>query len=250
MNEPATEKIRRKVLLNILTSPTTAAPFLAGITALVATWAFGMRADIGVLAGLAGILVAAGAFFTKFVFRGEAYAKQAVEETRQEEGAERERVLDGLDARLCQDADPRTEAVLRDLRSLVRAFDELCTSSGAKLNELTTANIASGVHELFSQCVSSLERSLKLWQTAAKLRTKAAREPILKQREDIILDVGKSIRQLGQTLVAIQNLGTGGGTTSELARIGEELDQHLAVARQVEQRVRAFESQLDERVRE
>lgn len=245
MDKPETTRIKRKMLLNMLTGPATAVPFLAGVTALIATWALGLRADMGVLAGLAGILGAAGLFFTNLFLRGDTYAKQAVDETQRETRAERERKLDDLDLRLCKDNDPRTEAALRDLRSLVRAFDDLRASSGSELNALTTSNIATGVHELFGQCVDSLERSWNLWQTAEKLRTRAAKEPILKQREEIIAEVGRSIRQLGQILVAIQNLGTGDGAKSDLARISEELDQRLAVARQVEQRVRAFESTLD-----
>lgn len=250
MDEPDTRKIKRKMLLNMLTGPSTAVPFLAGVTALFATWALGFRADMGVLAGLAGILGAGGVFLTKLFMGGDTYAKQALDETQQEDHALRERKLDDLDVRLCADKDPRTESALRDLRSLVRAFDELRANSGSELNVLTTSNIASGIHEMFEQCVGSLERSLNLWHTAEKLRTRAAKDPILKQREAIITEVGQSIRQLGQALVAIQNLGTGQGSQSDLARISEELDQRLAVARQVEQRVKAFENQLDSGTRE
>jgi hypothetical protein len=245
MSTPDTKKVRRKMLLSMLTGPATAVPFLAGLTALVATWAFGLRGDVGVLAGVAGVFGASGAFFTKLFLGGEKYAKQALDETLQEERLDRERALDQLDASLCQDHDPRTEAALRDLRSLMRAFEERRTDSGADLTAMTTIGIAAGVQELFDQCVQSLERSLKLWQTAEKLRTRAAREPILKQREEIVLEVGRSIHQLGQTLVAIQKLGSGEDAKSELTRIGEELDQRLVVAKQVEQRVRAFESQLE-----
>jgi len=250
MDEVNTKTIKRKMLLRMLTAPATAAPFLAGVTAIVATWAVGLRADMGVLAGLAGILAAAGVFFTKLFLGGETYAKQAVEEAQQEARAARERTLDDLDVRLCKDRDPRTEAALRDLRSLVRAFDDLCAASGTELNALTTSNIASGIHEMFGQCVGSLERSVNLWQTAERLRTRAAKDPILKQREEIIAEVARSISQLGQVLVAIQNLGSGNGAKSDLSRIGEELDQRLAVARQVEQRVKAFESQLSSGMRE
>ena len=118
------------------------------------------------------------------------------------------------------------------------------------LSAITTVEIASGVKELFDQCVQSLQRTLTLWNTAAKLKTPAAREPILKQRDAIIQEVGRSLTQLGQVLVAIQNLGSGEGAETELERVGKELDQRLAVARQVERRVKVFESQLESGERE
>ena len=225
-------------------------PFLVGVTALVGTWASGIRPDVGVLAGLAGALGSAGAFYTKLLLKGDKYAEKAIAEMQDETHGVRERALDDLETRLVADGDPRTESALRDLRSLTRAFEELRDNPELELNARSMFDIASGVQELFEQCVRSLERTLKLWHTGQELVTKAARQPIYKQREQILHDVASSIRQLGQVLGAIQNLGAGGGGESKLARIGKQLDQHLAVARQVEQRVNAFEKQLDSGLRE
>jgi hypothetical protein len=247
---PDPGKIRRKILLRALSAPATVAPFVAGVTAMVATWAMGLRPEAGVLAGLAGVLGSGGAFLTKIFLGGETLAREALDEARQEEHAESERLLDELDVRLCQDKDPRTEAALRDLRNLIRAFDELAAANSAGLSAVSTVEIASGVKALFDQCVESLDRSLKLYRTAARLKTQAARAPILKQRDAIIEEVGRSLSQLGQVLVAIQNLGSGEGAVSELTKVGEELDQRLAVAKQVERRVKAFESQLESGTRE
>ena len=241
---PDTRKLRRKILLNILASPLTAAPFLAGVTALVGAWALGVSPAVGVFAGLAGALSSAGVFVTKLVLGGEAHAKRAIEEMQAEAQAERERALDDLEQRLIADGDPRTEAALRDMRSLTRALKELGEDATARLNTLSAFDIVSGAERLFEQCVRSLEQTLRLWHTAQKMTTKAARDPIVRQREEILRDVGRSIRQLGDILVAVQKLDSGEGAESELMRIGEELGQHLAVAKQVEQRVRAFESQL------
>ena len=250
MDDPVTQRVKRKVLLHALSSPLTVLPFVAGITALVGMWVFGLRADIGVLAGVAGVFGSAGVFITNLILKGEAYAVQALQETQVEERADHESELDSLDVRLCRDNDPRTEAALRDLRSLVRAFQEYIGRPGLDVDVLSSTNIESAVQELHDQCVNSLERSLQLWETAAKLHTRAAREPILKEREDIIGEVGHSIRQLGEALASIQTLGLNNGATSELVRIGQELDQRLAVAKQVEQRVRTFESQLQSSSRE
>lgn len=247
---PDDSKIKRKVLLRALSGPATVAPFLAGVTAMVAAWAAGLRPDAGVLAGLAGVLGAAGGFVTKLFLGGEQLAREAIKEAELEERADAERALDVLDAQLCQDKDPRTEAALRDLRSLMKAFDELGGPTAAGLSAVSSVEIAAGVRALFDQCVHSLQRSLKLWHTAARLKTPAARAPILKQRDAIVQEVGESLSQLGQVLVAIQNLGGAAGADSELAKVSQELDQRLVIARQVERRVKDFENQLESGGRE
>lgn len=245
-----TRKVRRKMLLNALAAPSTAVPLLAGLTACVGAWATGIRPDLGLLAGLAGLLGAAGMFFTQLFLSGEETAKQAIGEVEAEELAGHEQVLDALDVRLRKDNDPRTEAALRDLRNLHRAFDEAATAPDADLGAATAAGIDSGARELFEQCVKSLERSMDLWDTAQKLRTRSAREPILNQREEIVQEVLQSIRQLGQILAAMQNLDAGNGGPAQLTRLSKELDQRLAVAKQVERRVKDFEDQLDTTSRE
>jgi hypothetical protein len=64
-----------------------------------------------------------------------------------------------------------------------------------------------------------------------------ARQPILDQRERIVAEVQASIKQLSDTLVAIQSLGAGERADGQLARLRDELDQSLAVAKTVEKRV-------------
>jgi len=245
-----TKKVRRKMLLNALAAPSTAIPLLAGLTACVGAWATGMRPDLGILAGLAGVLGAAGMFITHLFLNGEETAKEAIGEIEAEERADHELELDALDTRLLADRDPRTETALRDLRNLRRAFEKAAAAPDAELRAATAAGIDSGASELFDQCVKSLERSMDLWDTAQKLRTRTAREPILNQREEIVLEVLQSIRQLGQILAALQNLDAGEGGAPQLTRLGKELDQRLAVAKQVERRVKDFEEQLDANPRE
>jgi len=243
-NTPDRKKLRRKTLLNVVATPLTVVPFLAGMTAFVASWASGVRTDLGIFAAIAGLLGSVGVFFTRLLLGGDTYAKRALEELQEETHAKRERALDNLEARLVADGDPRTESALRDLRSLARAFERLRETGALKLNIASALDITSGVAELFEQCVNSLEQTLRMWHTAQEMRTDAAREPILKHREAMLTDVTNSIARLGHVLAAVQTLGSGDGTSSELARIGEELDQHLAVAKQVEERIKTFERQL------
>lgn len=239
-----TSEVRRKILSKILSSPLTLLPFVVGTTIMVALWAAGTHQDIGVLAGLAGVLGSAGVFVNRLLFRGERLAEEAVTELMDESDAERERMLDDLDARLSADDDPRTEAALRDLRLLQKTFEELLASGTLDLNTVSATDIVSGIQQLFDQCVASLEQTLRLAKTIRGLRTSAARAPIIQQRKEILADVESSIRQFGEVLAAVHKFGEQDKGATELARVGKELDQRLAVAKQVESRIKAFERQL------
>jgi hypothetical protein len=237
------------VLLRLLSAPQTLVPFAFGVTALAVTWALDMNAPMGVFAGLAGLLIAGGSFLSQLVTRGEDYARDEVQRLRQEAHAAQERQLDDLYRRLRADKDPRTESALHDLRGMERAFHEL---SAAKVGTSSRASVAivAGVEELVDRCVESLEESLRLWHMARGLQTPAARMPILKQREQIVTEVIRSTEQLGKILAAMQELGASTETTAELTRVREELDQSLAVARAVDERMKEFAEELAARERE
>jgi len=164
-------------------------------------------------------------------------ATQVTEEVAREEREAAQRLLDDLDQQLAEaDKDPRPETALRDLRALVRAFDEAeAASSPAHLP--LVVDLRARVQEVFHQGVEAVAQTGKLWQTARQLNSPAARQPLLDQRERLIADVQATVKQLSDTLVGVQSLGTGEGSPRELTRLREELDQSLAVARTVEERV-------------
>ena len=68
---------------------------------------------------------------------------------------------------------------------------------------------------------------------------------MLEQRDNILKEVNKSIRQISEALRALQQIGVGGESSAELARLREELDQSLSVANKVESRIHSL---LDEPV--
>jgi hypothetical protein len=72
----------------------------------------------------------------------------------------------------------------------------------------------------------------------------------LEQREKIMADVQASIKQLSDTLIALQSLGSGDNSTAELSRIRDELDQSLAVAKVVEARINSLVEETDVKVHE
>lgn len=237
-------KLKKRVFWELLSSPWTLWPFVGGVTALLGLWTFSIRSGLAVFAALVSILGSLGIFFTRLLLGSEARVKKAVEEMQQEAQKERERSLDELERRLAADGDPRTESSLRDLRALAKAFEKGGAWS-ASLNTRTVFDILAGVEQLFKRCVLSLKKTLELWYTAQNMATAEAREPILRQRERIIEDVGKSIRQLGGILAGIQNIGAEEDAGDrELARIREELDRSLEVARMVEKRMQSLDREI------
>ena len=239
--------VRKRVLLRLLGSPLTVLPFLMGMTALTASWALDWNPGIGAFAGLVGTLTAAGLFFSRLLLQGEQVAQRILTESAQSEESDRQQALDDLDKHLTvADKDPRPETALRDMRALVKALQERATSGdGYSTGLLVDINIR--VSQLFDHCVASIQETDRLWQTAQKINTPSARQPLLDQREKIINEIQDSVKQLSQTLVALQSLGGTEGSQGDLARLRDELDQSLVMARTVESRVNDLVSGAAER---
>ena len=232
------------MLLGLASSPVTLLPFVAGVTAMVGSWAFDVMPEFGLFTGVVGILVSAGTFFTRLLVHGESAAKKALEEIHAENLKERERALDGLEDSLKTDGEPRTERALRDLRLFAKTFeDEKTWASG--LDARSVFEIRRGVAQLYERCVKSLEKTFELWQTARKMSTREAQNPILQQRERTMGEVAKSIAQLGTILVEIQNLSRTDGAAPGLAKVREELDQSLAFAKSVDSKMQALDREYD-----
>ncbi|MHC5053980.1 MAG: hypothetical protein ACYTKD_04605 [Planctomycetota bacterium] len=237
-------EFKKRLLLRLVTRPSTLVPLLVGATIMLLGWGFGVNTGLLLFAAVACVLGAFGMFFTKLILGDDAMANSIIESMQEDANEERESGLDELDEKLVEDGDPRTEECLRDLRALAKAFNE-SRAPAAKLSSRCTLDIASGVEKLFERCVQSLKQTLDLWRTADRMVTPDAKKPVLEQRERMIADVRKSIGQLGEVLAGLQSLRAGEGSSSELARIREELDERLTVAKKVEERMRSLERQLD-----
>ena len=242
-------QIRKRLLLRHLSSPIVLAPFLFGVTMLAGAWTFveWKAAGLAAFAGLAGLVGAGGVFLTKLFLGSEKASAQIFQEMESDEIARKERELDQLERWLeSSDDDPRPEKALRDLRALVRVFQENKVRSGKSHQLASLMDIHSRVIELFDHCVELLEQTIQLWETAASLHTPAARKPILSQRETIIDDVQGSVRQLSAALVGLKQFGAGNASTDRLKQMRGELDQSLKIAKTVETRVNEWmrESQV------
>jgi hypothetical protein len=239
-------EFKRRYLLRLMASPLVIGPLVVGASAVTVAWAFGLRMGVALFAGLACGLVAAGAFFTRLLLGNPKTSQAVVADMQRDAQLARERRLDDLDARLQEDGDPRNETLLRDLRAMVKAFGAAPgpSAEGSGIFQ-STLEIAAGVEELFNQSVQSLERTLELWRTAKSLGTDKARKPVLEQREHILRDVAESVEQLGKVLAGMQSLRADERGGSELAHIRQDLDNRLAVARKVEERMRQLDEQIE-----
>ncbi|MCX8036160.1 MAG: hypothetical protein N3D11_03705 [Candidatus Sumerlaeia bacterium] len=238
-------EIKKRVLWQLLSSPLTLGPVLVGATVLAALWTFGLRSGVAAFGGIAAILAGIGVFFTRLFLSSEALIRKTLARIQKEAREQHEKALDVLEKELRATADDRRdETCLRDLRALMKAFEESRQWSET-LNPRLTFDILGGVGQLFDSCVRSLRKALELWRTAERMSTREARVPILEQRRRIIEDVQKSVTQLGHLLAGVQSLDADSEAgDSELARIRAELDQSLEVARRVEQRMKSLDSEL------
>jgi len=237
-------EFNRRYLLRLLTSPWTLGPLVLGASIFLAAWAFSMEIGLAIFAALVCAFGGLGVFCTRLLMGSEKVSKAVIEDMQKEAHKKREKNLDNLDSRLARDGDSRTESCLRDLRALAKGFRKV-QKSGADVGVHDAFSIASGVEELFSRSVSLLEQTLELHETARSMATEEARKPVLKRRERIVQDVTESISQLGKVLAGVQALRSGENVQSDLARIREDLDQRLAVAKRVEERIRTLEEQIE-----
>lgn len=242
-------QIRRKVFLRLLGHPVVIAPFVLGVTGCTAVWALSLATGLGWFAACAGVLGSAGAYLTRLILDDGRTARTVIEEAERSAQQATQTALDQLDRRLVtSDDDPRPETALRDLRALVRAFDEFAENTGA-VNAPAVVEVRSRVRQLFDYSVRSLEQTQQLGDTAKILHLPEARKPLLEQRERIIADVQAGIKQLGDTLATLQRLGTGDSSNRELARLRDELDQSLEIASRVETRMNSLLDQTESDIR-
>ena len=121
-------QIRRKVFLRLLGHPLVIAPFMLGVTASTAVWAFNWPTALGLFSMFAGALGSAGVYLTRLILDNGRTAGAVVADLQQSELKSAQAALDALDRRLvAADNDPRPETAFRDLRALARAVDEFAS---------------------------------------------------------------------------------------------------------------------------
>src|SRR5262245_54924978 len=97
---------RKKVILDLLSSPWTVIPPATGASLVLASWATGDGAGMLMLLGISALLGSVGSIFTRWIFRSDKITREAFNELLADEERKQQAKLDELDESLRQDRDP------------------------------------------------------------------------------------------------------------------------------------------------
>lgn len=232
----ATMDVRRRILFDLLTAPTTLLPVAGGLALMVLGWAAGLGTAVQ-LAGVAGVAAGLGVAAARAVFGLDALARHARERLLRQEERQREKALDKLDRRLVRDGDPRTQNALREARLFRRNLAEDVRAGrfagGAQ-------EVLARVEDLFRACAGNLERAHELWDEARRMGGTAG-DRALAEREALIEEAVRSVAHLGRMT---EGLRAAAAPTDQggLDRMRLELDEAIEVAHRTAQRLAAWET--------
>ncbi len=235
----AKDDVQKRVMLRLASSPLVLAPAMLGFMSMVSAWAFNLKnAGLFVFGGIAGILIGGGSFVSKLLLSGKSTAQKVLSELEQEQHQAHQQELDQLEQVLIHsDRDPRPEEALRDLRALVATFEGL-EKNAPSAQWSIMVDVRLQVESLFAHSVRLLEQTHHLWETAEKLSSEIAKQPVLEQREQIIHEIQCCVKQLSHSLVSLQKMGHVESSTEDLKKMRQELDASLEVAQKVEARMK------------
>lgn len=193
-------------------------------------------------------LLAVGLFGTRALTQTERLTHQTMQTMAEEAARARQRKLDDLESRLAADHDPLDEALLRDLRMIYDRFRtdlaDLTRPGGDAVWRQQTIEVAGKCERLFNSCVTSLERSLELAAAAQRMNTREMQKQMLTARSRLLGEVQESVRQLAKIIDGVHALGLVRDDEREMARLRQDLNQSLEVARRVEERMRNIDTDL------
>ena len=224
------DEVRKKVLLDLFASPWTLIPLVGGLSSWLLSWGVNGNSTLN-LVGLGGVLIGLGIQATRLIFGVEELTEKATRYLSEKERKERDKKLDQLRARLRKDDDPRTEECLRRLRKLYAIFEE----EPAKGN---TVIFREKVDKLFHAAIRQLDQSFALWEKAKRLPGPTKR-PLLKKRSEAIDEVVLTVNHLTRTVEQYHAFQMK-DSDDELAKLREELDATIEIARRADDRIDAM----------
>ena len=224
------DEVKKKVYLDVFASPGTILPVAGGLTALIASWAMGGNPAMN-FAGVAGVVTGIGVLATRIILGLDRITERAYDHVVHRQQREQERALEHLHKRLLNDNDPRTHTCLTELRHLYSRLKEKVDAG--KVNA-SSYDVIQGVDDLFQTCVTQLEHSVDLWETASTMMG-PARNDMLRQRDELVDEICETVVHLGRTVDKFHAVTTN-KNRKELARLRKELDRSMDVAREVERR--------------
>ncbi len=222
------DQVKRKVLLDLFVSPWTLVPIVGGLSSWMLSWGAGGNTTLNLI-GLAGVVIGAGIQASRLIFGIEELTEQAHGYLTEQQRAERNAYLDQLAKRLHGDDDPRTQECLKRLRALHTNIEQESPNTAGSLT------IREKVEKVFQASVRQLERSHELWEKAKRMPP-GADEPFLEQRRLAIDEVVLTVNHLTRT-VAQYHAFHADETDDDLAKLREELDATIEVARRADEQI-------------
>jgi hypothetical protein len=182
-----------------------------------------------------GVLGGVGFLATRLIFQLERITENAYQYLNEQKREAQQQALDSLETRLRSDEDPRTQTYLRHLRTLYADFqDNLRTGKVAG----AARTVQEQVEKLFQAAVKHLEHSYHLWMTAGRMSGNA-RLALLDERERVVQEVQDTVEHLSRTIEQFHSFRVKESEV-ELARLREELDETMQVARRAEERLESL----------
>ena len=218
---------------------------MGGVTAFIVSWGFVNNIFLGFVSLFGGLGVGTGLFFTNLILRSDKFLEKAKNEAKNEEKGKREDALDKLDKDLVHDRDPGTNAALRDLRALAKAFvtefDWKNKSSSAAAQNLLVI-----VNRNFGQCVETLRATLRLYNTINKGDlSPSVRSSLSKKRKEMIKRVQETIKNLTYVFEQMQELSTSEDPSVELSKHASDLTRELDLMKKIDERTRALDNKIN-----
>ena len=215
------DKVRKKVILDLVSSPMTLFPMTVGGSCLLGAWAMGTGGLLA-FAGAAGILIGLGSLASRFILGIDKITSNIFKYESEEKYRQKEEKLNKLDEKLCNDGDRRTQGLLRELRSLNSSFQEDIKYGTITVN---LNEILDKVQLLFDGCIDQLELSLKMRG---------------RNRNKVINEVYTSVNQLKKIIKEFHTFRTE-KLSSNLQQLRDDLEQSMEVARITEEQISNIE---------
>lgn len=224
------DNVKKKILLDLGSSPFSLLPLATGICLMLAAWAF--NSSLFGFLGICGVLAGVAMFLVQLIFQMDKLKEKAKLWQLNSISKDREIKLDELDHKLCNDLDPRTETALRDLRSLISMFKKHVRDGLIKGQ--VGSIISDNVNALFNGCVVQLRQSFEMFKAVRKMSGKERLE-LQKQRNEIINDVVESIKELEKTINKCFSMAT--NRVSSMSDKRKELQMTMEGIARAEQEV-------------
>ncbi len=238
--------LTKRILLELLITPWTVVPILAGGSLLLLAEVLG---GTYAFLGFMGVVAGLGAFFTNLVFNLDNVSKKALKQWQKQQTDLKEKELDALDKKLKKTDGDEDENALRNLRVLYKAF---CGDvSENKLSANIPQLMFESIEDIFETCVAKLDRSYEIYKTAKTMNGKL-KKSLMDQRVAIISEVENSVHNLADVINETRALKYQ-NEDDELQKLQRKLAGQLEVAKSTESEMSAFMSdseRIDSRLSE